>query len=88
MQTPIGFDCMIEARERLQAINSRPKPYPNWVVSLATMAAAFAITLGIGGGLIGALLEEAASLAPEASEIRNHLGLAQVAVGRDDLAPA
>lgn len=45
-----------EARERLQAINSRPKPFPNWVVSLATMAAAFAITLGIGGGLTGATI--------------------------------
>ena len=33
-----------------------------------------------------ALLAEAARLVPEASEVRNHLGLAQVAVGRDDLA--
>ena len=32
------------------------------------------------------LLEEAARLAPEASEVRNHLGLAQLAVGRDELA--
>jgi uncharacterized membrane protein YjjP (DUF1212 family) len=45
-----------EARERLEAINSRPKPFPNWVVSLATMAAAFAITLGIGGGVTGATI--------------------------------
>ena len=34
------------------------------------------------------LLEEAARLAPEASEVRDHLGLAQLAVGRDDLALA
>lgn len=34
------------------------------------------------------LLEQAAQLAPEASEVRNHLGLAQLAVGREDLALA
>ena len=32
------------------------------------------------------LLEEAARLVPEASEVQNHLGLAQLAAGQDDLA--
>ena len=31
-------------------------------------------------------LEEAARLVPDASEVHNHLGLAQLAAGRDDLA--
>lgn len=51
-----------EARGRLEAINSRPKPFPNWVVSLATMGAAFAITLGIGGGFTGAAISGASAL--------------------------
>lgn len=51
-----------EARERLEAINTRPKPFPNWVVSLATMGAAFAITLGIGGGLTGATISSLSAL--------------------------
>jgi Flp pilus assembly protein TadD len=32
------------------------------------------------------LFEEAARLVPEASEVQNHLGLAQLAAGQDDLA--
>lgn len=51
-----------EARDRLEAINSRPKPFPNWVVSLATMGAAFAITLGVGGGLTGATISGVSAL--------------------------
>lgn len=43
-----------EASARLEAINSRPKTFPNWVVTVAMIAAAFSITLGIGGGIIGA----------------------------------
>ncbi|MDO5619538.1 threonine/serine ThrE exporter family protein [Kocuria sp.] len=43
-----------EASARLEAINSRPKTFPNWIVTVAMMAAAFTITLGIGGGVVGA----------------------------------
>lgn len=43
-----------EASARLEAINSRPKTFPNWVVTAAMIAAAFSITLGIGGGVVGA----------------------------------
>lgn len=43
-----------EASARLEAINSRPKTFPNWVVTAAMIAAAFTLTLGIGGGVAGA----------------------------------
>ncbi|ROZ61697.1 threonine/serine exporter family protein [Kocuria soli] len=43
-----------EASARLETINSSPKTFPNWVVTAAMIAAAATITLGIGGGLVGA----------------------------------
>ncbi|KAA9394726.1 threonine/serine exporter family protein [Kocuria coralli] len=43
-----------EASSRLRAINARPKTFPNWVVTVCMMTAAFTITLGIGGGAVGA----------------------------------
>lgn len=57
-----GDTSRAEAVEQLEAINTRPKPYPNWIVSLATMAAAFAITLGIGGGLTGSVISAGSAL--------------------------
>ncbi|GEO95849.1 threonine/serine ThrE exporter family protein [Kocuria turfanensis] len=45
-----------EAERRLEAINAKPKPYPRWMVRTATVAAAMAITVGIGGGVLGALV--------------------------------
>lgn len=51
-----------EASERLEAINSRPKTFPNWLVTVAMMAAAFCITLGIGGGVVGASISAVSGL--------------------------
>lgn len=65
--TEIGQGQMprAEAIRKLEAINSRPKPFPNWLVSLATMAAAFSITLGIGGGISGASISAVSALLVE-----------------------
>lgn len=51
-----------EANARLEAINSRPKTFPNWVVTAAMIAAAFTITLGIGGGVLGAVISAVSGL--------------------------
>jgi uncharacterized membrane protein YjjP (DUF1212 family) len=51
-----------EAERRLEAINAKPKPYPRWMVRAATTAAAVSITVGIGGGVLGALVAGLSSI--------------------------
>ncbi|MFI7495217.1 threonine/serine exporter family protein [Kocuria sp. M4R2S49] len=51
-----------EAERRLEAINAKPKPYARWMVRAATTVAAMSITVGIGGGVLGALVAGVSSV--------------------------
>ncbi|MDN3225916.1 threonine/serine exporter family protein [Kocuria rhizophila] len=44
------------AERELSEINARPKPYPRWMVWMATVIAAGTLTLALGGSLVGALV--------------------------------
>lgn len=59
-----------EAERRLAEINAKPKPYPRWMVSTATVAAIMALIVGIGGGLTGAAVAGAAWILAQAVATR------------------
>ncbi|MDO4919287.1 threonine/serine exporter ThrE family protein [Kocuria sp.] len=44
------------AEKELAEINARPKPYPRWMVSAATVVAAGTLALALGASLVGALV--------------------------------
>ena len=57
-----GNTPLRDAERELARINARPKPYPKWVVWLATVIAAGTITLAIGGSPAGALVAVVSSV--------------------------
>lgn len=61
-----GNTPLRDAERELSAINSRPKPYPKWVVWLATVVASATITVAIGGGPNGALVASVSSILVQA----------------------
>lgn len=61
-----GNTPLRDAERELSAINSRPKPYPRWLVWLATVVAAGTITVAIGGGPTGGLVAAVSSILVQA----------------------
>ena len=45
-----------EAERELKQINANPKPYPRWMVWVATVLAAGTLTLALGGTFVGAVV--------------------------------